>query len=214
MMLTPRAIAVEKDFRGGFPPEEGSPSVRRKAGGKRWGFLGCYHGTPPQKPSFLEVFMVNNLHFLGGQNLEFSWCWGLYGILEAVSFTIKPFVNIPEIYGCALLSVPMANESVQVVTIILGRGDNPKHNPGVLIFWDHATSIKSWESKGRKIFPNKFCGRKKKSLVTLMGLALDFFQVTMGTSHVPSRVSPKVAVGHDPARHHPWNGVLHGNGVE
>ena len=31
----------------------------------------------PPKPTCLEVFMVNNLVFLGGQNLYFSWFWGL-----------------------------------------------------------------------------------------------------------------------------------------
>ena len=41
------------------------------------------------------------------------------------------------------------------------KGDNPKHNPGVLIFWDHATSIKSWESSWDvKFSPRHFLAKK------------------------------------------------------
>ena len=29
----------------------------------------------PPKRTFLEVFMVKNLFFFGGQNLYFSWLW-------------------------------------------------------------------------------------------------------------------------------------------
>ena len=62
-MLTPRAI-VQKDFRSGTPEE--CPSVPEKADEKPVGNAGDFWllpWDPPRKPSFLEVFMVNSLHF-------------------------------------------------------------------------------------------------------------------------------------------------------
>ena len=49
----------------------------------------CVHCIPwAQKPTCLEMFMVNNLGFCG-QNFYFSWFWGLMVQLGSTKFTSK-----------------------------------------------------------------------------------------------------------------------------
>ena len=50
--------------------------------------LNIYHG--PSKPTFLEVFVVNNLG-RSGQNLYFSWFWGLMvGTVTGITVSFHP----------------------------------------------------------------------------------------------------------------------------